>query len=809
LPAELLETAARIFRAEAADGYRDRVVIGGLSGFAAKLQDVAPGDRLADLLVDYGSLAPADRVTRLEAARTLLEADSRQPGQRAAVPAPQSPELSPPTPPVPPQPPSAPGVSNPPVGITLETRIESLKGVGPVRARLYTRLGILTVRDLLFHFPLRHQAFQPVAPINDLFFKAEGSVVGTLERLEVENLPRGLKKLRATVRDESGRVQAVWLRHGVARIGVNTGERIALSGRLIMQGRQLIFEGPDYERADGPPIHTRRLVPVHPLTAGLTDRELRGRIFWALTCFAARAVDPLPDAIRGEYDLLPVGRALWSMHFPETLDDYAAARRRFAFEELLTIQLMVLERRMAWQLDPAPALPRHQAALAALESRLPFALTDAQRRVTDEILGDMAQRRPMTRLLQGEVGSGKTAVAALALMNAVANGYQGALMAPTEILAEQHFATVSRMFEAARVALEAVLGRRPSVLLLTGSVKGRTRTQAYEATAAGTVDLVVGTQALIQDKLEFARLGVVIVDEQHRFGVRQRVSLRHRAGEGVPHLLVMTATPIPRTLALSLYGDLDLSAIDEMPPGRQFPRTHLLGSDERDLAYERVRRAAERGEQSFIICPLVEESEVLQAKSATEEYERLRGGELASLRLGLLHGRMRPAEKDAIMRAFRDREFDVLVSTAVVEVGVDVPNATVMLIEGAERFGLAQLHQFRGRVGRGGQPSVCILLSDLPEPGANERLHAVVDSTDGLGLAEQDLRLRGPGDYFGVRQSGMPELKVARLDDAPLVDGARRAASAILGQDPELIRDEHRALAEHLAAFVASSGDPS
>ncbi|HEY1295543.1 MAG TPA: ATP-dependent DNA helicase RecG, partial [Chloroflexota bacterium] len=537
----------------------------------------------------------------------------------------------------------------------------------------------------------------------------------------------------------------------------------------------------------------------------LTDRELRGRIFWALTHFAASLVDPLPDRVRTQHNLLPIERAVWQMHFPATLDEHAEARRRFAFEELLTIQLMVLERRMTWQHDPAPRLPRDERALDALERGLPFELTGAQKRVTEEILGDMALRKPMTRLLQGEVGSGKTAVAALALMNAVANGFQGALMAPTEILAEQHFATLTRLFDTDTLVC------RPSVVLLTGSIKGKARTHAYEAISSGEVDLVVGTQALIQDKLEFARLGLVIVDEQHRFGVRQRVSLRRRAmdGEAVPHLLVMTATPIPRTLALSLYGDLDLSALDEMPPGRQFPRTRLLGADERDLAYERVRRAAQRGEQSFIICPLVEDSEVLEAKSATEEYERLRTGELASLRLALLHGRMRPAEKDDVMRAFRDHEFDVLVSTAVVEVGVDVPNATVMLIEGAERFGLAQLHQFRGRIGRGGQPSVCILLSDLPDADDNERLRAVVDTSNGLVLAEQDLRLRGPGDYFGVRQSGMPELKVARLDDAPLVEAARSAATAILAEDPELVRDEHQALSRHLVAFIATSGDPS
>jgi ATP-dependent DNA helicase RecG len=384
-------------------------------------------------------------------------------------------------------------------------------------------------------------------------------------------------------------------------------------------------------------------------------------------------------------------------------------------------------------------------------------------------------------------------------------------MAPTEILAEQHFATLSRLFQAAGPQLEAALGRQPTLSLLTGSVKGKERARAYADAGSGALDVIVGTQALIQDKLEFARLGLVIVDEQHRFGVRQRVTLRRRAAgdSRVPHLLVMTATPIPRTLALSLYGDLDLSAIDEMPPGRKFPKTILLGADEREMAYERVRRAAHQGEQSFIICPLVEESEVLEAKSATEEYERLRTGELKALKLGLLHGRMRPADKDAIMRGFRDREFDVLVSTAVVEVGVDVPNASVMLIEGAERFGLAQLHQFRGRIGRDGQASVCVLLTDLPDPAANERLRVVVQSTDGLVLAEQDLRLRGPGDYFGVRQSGLPELKVARLDDAPLVEAARASATGILGRDPELIEPEHAALRDHLADFVAQSGEPS
>jgi ATP-dependent DNA helicase RecG len=795
LPAELLETAARIFRAEARDGYRDRVVIGGLSGFVDRLQRSMPDlDRVADLLHDYALLAPPERAARLKQAQAFLTGGS--------VPAAPAPNPGPP----PPRP-----TPSPPAGVTLATPIESLKGIGAVRARLYTRLGIRTVHDLLFHFPIRHQAFPPARPLSELFFQADGSVVGTLERLEVESLPRGLKKLRATVKDHTGTACAVWLRHGVARIGLQPGDPIALSGKLVQQGRQLVFENPDYERADGPPIHTRGLVPVHPLTTGLTERELRSRIAWALTHFASQVPEPLPESIRIAHDLLPIDQALRQMHFPHTPEEYTAARRRFALEELLTIQLVVLKRRMAWQEDAATALPRQTRALEALESGLPFELTAAQRRVTDEILRDLALERPMTRLLQGEVGSGKTAVAALALLNVVANGCQGALMAPTEILAEQHFATLSRLFEAAGPRLQVALGRRPVVRVLTGSVKGKERTQTYSATLSGDLDVLVGTQALIQDKLEFARLGLVIVDEQHRFGVRQRVTLRRRAGDGaaVPHLLVMTATPIPRTLHLSLYGDLDLSTLDEMPPGRTFPVTRLLGPDDRDHAYERVRRAAARGEQSFIICPLVEESEVLEAKAASEEYERLKAGELASLKLGLLHGRMRPADKDAIMRAFRDHDFDVLVSTPVVEVGVDVPNATVMLVEGAERFGLAQLHQFRGRVGRGGQPAVCILLSDLPDPEINERLRVVADTTDGLVLAEHDLRLRGPGDFFGVRQSGLPQLRVARLDDAPLVEAARSAATSVLSGDPELAEPDHAALRTHLLEFVAQAGDPS
>ncbi len=816
-----LDRALTILDAEARDGFRDRVVIGGLAGFVRHAAAAAPDGGLrqaAALLADYRTLPVQTRALRLaEAVRLLLEEreqkeEKEEKEEKSGAGGAASPVgVGPKAPPRALHPTRARVSAPPPAGLTPQSAIESLKGVGPQRARLYKRLGLTTISDLLFHYPTRHVAYPPATAIDQVFFQDEASVVGTLERLDTEILPRGLKRLRATVRDDTGVVEAVWLRHGNAYLGIKVGEAIALSGKLQRFGRRLTFDNPEYERGDEPALHTRGLVPVYPLTAGLFDKELRTRIHWAVEHFASALVDPLPATVRAEQRLAGLDDALRSLHFPGSLAEHEAARRRLAFEELLTIQLVVLRRRRAWQAGGAVALPRRGAALDALKAGLPFRLTAAQERVTGEILADTTASRPMTRLLQGEVGSGKTAVAALALMNAVANGYQGAIMAPTEILAEQHYASLARLYAAAGERLEAVLGRVPVVRLLTGSVKGKERSAVYAEAAAGGLDVLVGTQALIQQSLDFARLALVVVDEQHRFGVKQRVTLRRKAQElvGVPHLLVMTATPIPRTLALSLYGDLDLSAIDEMPPGRTGVRTVVLGPDERDLAYERVRRAAALGRQAFIICPLVEESASLEARAATEEYERLRTGELRDLRLGLLHGRMKPAEKDAAMRAFRDHETDALVSTAVVEVGVDVPNATVMVIEGAERFGLAQLHQFRGRVGRGEHAADCVLVSDLADPTTNERLRAIERSANGLELAEQDLRLRGPGDYFGVRQSGLPDLRVARLDDAGLVEGARRAASAILASDPELLLAEHESLRAHLAAFQARAEEPS
>jgi ATP-dependent DNA helicase RecG len=464
------------------------------------------------------------------------------------------------------------------------------------------------------------------------------------------------------------------------------------------------------------------------------------------------------------------------------------ARRRLAFDELLLIQLGMLNHKRDWQEgQPGNSLKAKPEFLEALLRSLPYDLTPPQQRVLAEIIDDLGKPRPMSRLLQGDVGSGKTVVAAAALLVAVSSGSQGVLMAPTEILAEQHFKTLSQL-----------LAQQPvTIALLTGSMKKGEKQRIYDRILKGEIDIVVGTHALIQEGVEFKQLGLAVIDEQHRFGVRQRSALRQKGFN--PHVLVMTATPIPRTLALTLYGDLDLSVIDQLPPGRQEIKTKWLAPHQRQSAYKFLRQQVAEGRQAFIICPLIEESEAIEAKAATTEYERLSQGIFPDLRLGLLHGRMTSSEKDEVMQRFRAGGLDILVSTPVVEVGIDVPNATVMLVEGADRFGLSQLHQFRGRVGRGGHQSYCLLLAETPSAEGRERLMLLERTQDGFALAEEDLKMRGPGEFFGIRQSGLPDLRMARLSDVELLELARKEAILLFERDPGLKRAEHRPLTQELA----------
>lgn len=821
-------TAERILRTEQRRDFDNRAVFGGLGRFAAQWQADHGGGPASSPLASLAHeivtlLGGYDAKTREKREQQVVSALDALARARARLPQAESPgrdrtpqEASAPAPQVAtPAPPSR--RPSAPIGparrgdlpLAPEASLEALRGVGPMRGRSLARLGLERVSDLLEHYPSRYVFHSPPRRATELFFQREASFEGVVQNVTVAPMPRGrLKRITARLADGTGSVEAVWIRSGAARPPVHEGQRVALSGPIASVGRVVVFQNPDWEPADDAPLHTRRITPVYPLTKGISDYWLRSLIARTVRALASSIPDSLTPSLRQRLNLLPRSEAVAAIHLPPDRTTLEAARSRLAFDELLTIQLVVLQRRARWQESEAPPIRVDTGALDQLVAAQPYTLTGAQQRVLGEIRRDLERKVPMTRLLQGEVGSGKTAVAACALFLASLEGGQGAIMAPTEILAEQHWATIEQFFERARETLVDAGHQPPRVALLTGSMAAKAKRAVLDEVAAGAVQVLVGTHAIIQERVEFQDLRLAVIDEQHRFGVQQRVTLRQK-GRSHPHLLLMTATPIPRTLALSLYGDLDVSLIDEMPPGRRPVETTLVGPERRPEAYAQIRQETAAGHQAFVICPLVEDSAALEARSATAEFERLQEGELADLRLALLHGRMRPVEKDAVMRAFRDGEFDVLVSTSVVEVGVDIPNATVMAIEGAERFGLAQLHQFRGRVGRGGDQSTCFLLTEQPDPETVERLSVVVGSPNGLELAEHDLRLRGPGDYFGVRQSGFPELKVATLNDVQLVERARDVASEILRADPNLEEPGHELLASRVAAFLARAGVPS
>lgn len=827
---ELWSTAGKILAQELRMGCGDRTVLGGLEKFlsrwvasVASLENAYPtwpeAKQIISLLTGYGQKPVSDRTAAVRAAGSLtgeVVERIRALALREPLPAAERRgdvgtggqgdggtwiENRIPITSTKPTPSSAGKGQRAEISrrsaLNLDDPIIALRGVGKQRASLLAKLGIAKIRDLLYHFPRGYRDYRAVRRIVELLYGETVSIVGMVEDVQVIPGARKLYRTTVKVKDETGRMSATWFRHGYGGVRVTPNSRIALAGTVSGYGSQLNFESPDWEPADLEPLHTRRMVPLYPLTEGVSDYWLRETMAGVVPAFAHRLEEHLPEWLVQDYSLLPFAEAVARVHFPRSPEESEQARRRLAFDELFLVQLAALKIRAEWQEGArANQLRMDEGAIEQFLALQPFSLTRAQRKVIAEIRGDLALSRPMIRLLQGDVGSGKTIVAAVAMLLTVAGGCQAALMAPTEILAEQHARTLRAAYENAGALLERLLGRSLRLELLTGASRSSDRDRIYRETADGKVDILVGTQALIQDGVGFSQLGLAVIDEQHRFGVAQRSALREKGGS--PHLLVMTATPIPRTLALVMYGDLDLSIIDELPPGRQQIKTHLLGPLERTVAYEHIRREVAKGRQAFIICPLVEDSPHLEVRAATAEYERLRGGELSELRLALLHGRMRPAEKDQIMRDFRNEEYDVLVSTSVVEVGVDVPNATVMLVEGAERFGLAQLHQLRGRVGRGSHTSCCILLTDSTDEVAQERLRTVASISDGFRLADEDLKLRGPGEYLGVRQSGFPDFHMADLRDIKLIEMARDAAARMLSNDPRLEKPEHRQVASRL-----------
>ncbi|MEK6573982.1 MAG: ATP-dependent DNA helicase RecG [Chloroflexota bacterium] len=690
-----------------------------------------------------------------------------------------------------------------PAGVGLDAPLTVLRGIGPKQAENLQRLDLRTMRDALSFFPRRYVDYSELKTINRLEYGEEVTIVAQVWDTGTQRIQGGRSvMIKSVLSDGTGTIEVTWFNQPWLVNKLTPGRQVQVAGRVDQYLGRLTLQNPVLEDIDRESLNTGRIVPVYPLTKDVTANAMRRWMYEAVGYTAPRVTDSLPETIRSRAKLTPYSDALLQIHFPDSQEQLAAARKRLAFDEMLLLQLGVQRQRAEWKSEAAQSLVVFDETLDALAGSLPYVLTSAQQRAVADVRADMARPAPMNRLLQGDVGSGKTVVAALAMAIAVGAGAQAALMAPTAILAEQHYRSITKL-----------LGDNDPVRLLLGATPESEKREIYDGLRDGSIKIVIGTQALIQEKVEFANLGLVVVDEQHRFGVAQRARLRSKGGN--PHLLVMTATPIPRTLALTLYGDLDLSIIDEMPPGRLPIDTRILYIDERERAYAFLRKQVQDGRQAYVICPLVEESEKVEAKSAVEEYDRLQTQVFADLRLGLLHGRMKADEKDAVMTAFRDGEVQVIVSTSVVEVGVDVPNASTVLVEGANRFGLSQLHQFRGRVGRGAYQSYCLLASDLGSAAkdeSNARLKAMEQTQDGFVLAEKDLEIRGPGEFLGTRQSGFGDLRLAKLTDLPMIDLARREAAALLAADPKLEQPEHAAIAGRLAEFwrkMEGAGDVS
>ena len=746
----LAREARRLLEAEAAAGFDDSATRDGLSRWIAG----QPGD--------LGSLARLSQYSRLRprtrqdlATRVLSDLESNK--------------------------------VSPAAGRDADAPVTVLPGVGATAEKRLAALGIATVGDLLHHRPRRYIDHSSVVPIAEAEPGREVTVIGDVVEIRARPARSGrVRVIEAAIADDTGQILAVWFNQVYLAKTLRGRRNVAFAGRVESAAYDRQLTSPEYELDVHRMVHAGRLVPVYPLTRGLSQRQLRRWMALAVDGYAAAVPETLGAVQRRAQGLPDIATAIRNLHFPVDSAANEAAARRFAFAELLVYQLAVLRRRQVWrESQPGRPVRIHRDALAAFGGQLPFKLTDGQRVAVAEVLNDLRRDRPMSRLLQGDVGSGKTVVAAGALHAIVGDGWQGAIMAPTEVLAEQHAATLRELLIPLGVRVE----------LVTGSVPAGQKRRIWRDIERGDVHVVVGTQAIIQRSARFARLNLAVVDEQHRFGVQQRGEIRSKGYN--PHLLAMSATPIPRTLALTVYGDLDVSVLRELPTGRRPVKTSFVPSHRRGDAYAFIRREVAAGRQAFIVFPIIEESESLNARAATEEHKRLTRGTFADLadHVGLLHGRMSAASKERVMRAFRDGEIKILVSTAVIEVGIDVPNASMILIEGAERFGLAQLHQLRGRVGRGGQESHCLLMSETTDPRENARLRTLQTVTDGFALAERDLELRGPGDVIGTRQSGALGFRFASVTDLTTIQSARTDAEAVMRADPQLARPEHAGLA--------------
>ncbi len=812
-----LEKLRKFFRLEHENGYSNTAIIGGLAKMLDYWEAEARADEVSEEIIQavaqrlrsYDGLTPQSRADALkglwkrigDAYPEAAQKPEQMPQPVAVQPQSQPRERDPRSGPrprftPPPRSTTVAGAKTSQTPAALSAPLTVLQGVGPKHASTLEGLGLRTLGDMLYYFPRRYEDYSQLKPIKSLWYGEQVTVIGSIQSVHTRPIRGGAATIiEAILGDGTGSLRLSWFNQPWLANRLKEGQQISVSGKIDQYLGRLVMNQPDWEALEADSLHTNRIVPIYPLIAKITQKWLRNLMNQVVTFWAPAVSDSLPESIRSSAGLMPLGRALLQAHFPDNQSSLKSARERLAFDEIFFLQMGVLRQRRDWKKVEGRRFAVPDEWLSARLAALPFTLTNAQSRALNDIRVDLDSGKPMNRLLQGDVGSGKTVVAALAAGMITSSGAQVAVLAPTGILAEQHYRSFTQMLASADTVL-----KESEIRLLVGDTPEAEKEAIRSGLADGSIKVIIGTHAVIEAPVHFHDLQFAVIDEQHRFGVEQRAELRSKGTN--PHLLVMTATPIPRSLALTIYGDLDLSMMDELPTGRQPINTHVLRPQERERAYTLIRGQIKEGRQVFIIYPLIDESEKMEElKAAVDDYEVLSKDIFPDLKLGLLHGRLKPDDKDQVMLSFRDRAYDILVSTTVVEVGLDVPNATVMLIEGADRFGLAQLHQLRGRVGRSSAQSYCLLIPTHEDATENERLQALVESNDGFVLAERDLQQRGPGEFLGTRQSGASSLRMTSLMDLPLIEKARMHAQKLFEEDPDLQKSEDILLADALHRF--------